>query len=165
MKINAKILVALGVLSALFIAGGAAAKWSRNAAAYCQVLNTNTSAAHWLTSGVWVRSGHSGLQLYCPLKDTWDFPKSQLDHINVHVHDGTNTGGATARACATFAFSLGGACETGPSTSSPFQGSQTLTIQGNQIDFLTANAQATNFAYLYVALPRGSALKGYWTSD
>jgi hypothetical protein len=138
----------------------ATAKWTRNSATYCQSIDPDDPDLHWSAYGAYTNDGYA--QLYCPIKDTWDFPKTQLDHINVHVYD-NGSGSTTARACATSAFALFAACEVGPTTSGT--GNKTLHIASNQIDFLTASNNHTYFAYLYITMGPRQYVKGYWTSN
>lgn len=108
--------------------------------------------------------------IICPLEDTSEFSRQDIDHINVHTYDTTGSGGNFGRAyaCSRDPFSIGGECGTSQTASG--SGYKTLVLSTSaEISQVTNSSTSSYFASVRVSLVSKASnwmdFYGYWVSD
>jgi len=117
-----------------------------------------------------MKAVNDNLDVACPIEDSSDMLKADIEQINVHVFDGSSSGGNYSRAyvCLRDPFGVGGTCLASQGASG--SGHKTLTLSSNaELGFMQSHLRAANFATLRVSMysnsTPGQDLFGYFLSD
>lgn len=110
-------------------------------------------------------------QVMCPLEDTSEFSKSDIDRINVHTYDGSSNSDNFTRAytCAVSPYGLSSSCEAAEGASG--SGYKTLTLSSQtEVGLIQSSYASAFFASLRVYMRvrtanRPQRFMGFWISD
>lgn len=167
MKLSKSTLLTAAFVATSLVASPAEAKFTRNSATECQVCTSGClTGTALLLGGYWFLSGSTSRILSCPVTDETDFGKGEVEDINVHVLDNSNTEPVTAQFCVVDPFALSMNCDTADSSGNATTGLVTLSLDGTLIDYGTAAARNAWFAHILVTLNgNGDEMRGYFVSD
>ena len=138
------------------------AKWTRTHAADCTTIGGSAMDTNYAIHN---NSSTQEMVVLCAVSDTDRFQKENITTLNLHGYDDHTGAGATAMACRSLWYAVGGSCGASTSTSSAFLGNFTLSPSLSQ---WTAATRA-DFGYIYLRLPakQGSAwrssFRGFYT--
>lgn len=116
-------------------------------------------------------SGYLTMNVLCPLEDTSEFPKGNIDHINVLTYDGSSNGNNFTRAyaCAVNPYGMSSTCEAAETASG--SGYNTLQLNSStEIGLIQSSYAAAFFGSLHVymrarTVGRPQRFMGYWMAD
>lgn len=146
----------------LVVPSGAEARWNRTSAQQC----VSTNGQEWRNqvglanygSGI----GATGLYVFCPIRDDSEFPKAEIQGVNIHGHDDLSDDAITARTCVSYWNAWGGECGTYAGSGLSFVGQATISPSTSA----WSSSHVGDFGYIFIYLPAGgNSVSGFFTWD
>lgn len=165
----------MSLMSGVVLPSESDAAWRRESSSGCEAARGDGS---FRTDSSGYRVNHLGhividdreMQVMCPIEDTSEFPKGDIEQINVHTEDGSNSAGNYSRAyaCTVDPFGVGSWC--GAGQGAPGSGNKTLTLSTSaEIDMIQDPMAFGFFATIKVYMEAGhlnsQRFYGYWITD